>query len=114
MVRPKKPPAERRSEPLGIRLTVAERAQLELSASTLGMTVAEFIRRRALNYRMPQGRPDRQVTAVLATALIRLGVNLNQIARHMNAGRAAPEYLPNLIARIDRALERLYDPRDHE
>ncbi|PJN94192.1 hypothetical protein CNY89_15975 [Amaricoccus sp. HAR-UPW-R2A-40] len=47
--------------------------------------------------------------AALATALLRLGVNLNQIARHMNAGRAAPSYLPALIEDIRRHVERLVD-----
>ena len=44
MVRPVKSPAERRDTRIGIRLTPAERAELELHASAYGITAAEFLR----------------------------------------------------------------------
>lgn len=113
MARPRKTDLEKRTERIGIRLTQAERAALELSASSLGLCAADFVRSRALGYRIGQ-RADREAMARIATALIRLGNNLNQIARHMNTGRDAPAYLPELISRIDRELDRLYDTRDHE
>jgi Bacterial mobilisation protein (MobC) len=49
----------------------------------------------------------------VAAALLRLGVNLNQIARHMNAGRGAPPDLSALIARINALLDGIYGPGDN-
>lgn len=114
MVRPVKSPAERRDARIGIRLTPAERAELELHASAYGITAAEFIRSRSLGYRLPATRAGERELARVGTALIRLGVNLNQIAMHMNAGRGAPDYLAHLIARIEAELDKLYDTGDHE
>ena len=51
--------------------------------------------------------------AALAVALLRLGVNLNQIARHMNAGKGAPPDLSALIARIEAILDDIYGPGDN-
>ena len=72
------------------------------------------MRRRSLGYRLPAalGRAAPSVAA-LAVALLRLGVNLNQIARHMNAGRGAPPDLSALIARIDALLDQIYGPGDN-
>ncbi|MCE7030989.1 plasmid mobilization protein [Jiella avicenniae] len=92
---------------MAVMLTVEERAQIETAAEALGLSVSEFVRRRSLGHRMPASRTGEDNRAVLATALLRLGVNLNQIAKHMNAGRSAPPHLPELIATIDRHVERL-------
>jgi len=114
MVRPLKSPAERRDTQLNLRLTAAERAELELYASAFGITAAEFVRSRTLGYRLPATRARERELARVGTALIRLGVNLNQIAMHMNAGRGAPDYLAHLIARIEAELDKLYDTGDHD
>jgi hypothetical protein len=44
---------------------------------------------------------------------LRIGVNLNQIARHMNAGREAPPDLSALIARVDGLLDQIYGSGDN-
>ena len=110
MARPKKAEAERREAQQKVRLTFAEQADLERFAAHHGVTVAEYMRRRALGYRLPADAEGRRQTAVLATSLMRLGVNLNQIAHRLNAGGREPGYLPALIARIESELDRLYDP----
>jgi hypothetical protein len=111
MARPKKAPEERREDVLGVRLTAREREALDSTAAAYGLTAAEFMRRRSLGEKLPARVAARQQTAAVATALIRLGVNLNQIAHHMNAGRPAPQYgLQALIARIDAELDRIYGP----
>jgi Bacterial mobilisation protein (MobC) len=46
-------------------------------------------------------------------ALLRIGVNLNQIAHHMNAGRGAPPGLSALIERVDALLDDIYGPGDN-
>ena len=111
MARPRKAPDDRRTDTLGVRLTAAERADLDQTAAGYGLTAAEFMRRRALGYRLPATQAAVRSQAVLATALMRIGVNLNQLARHANAGRPpSPSVIQELAARINAALDRLYDP----
>lgn len=112
MARPKKAPDERRGDQLNMRLTAAEHAELERRASAYGLTVAEFTRRAALGYRMPSHVAEQQGQALVATALIRLGVNLNQLARAANAGRLLPHSVAELTERINEELDRLYDRGD--
>ena len=110
MARPKKSPGDLHDVRTTVLLTEQERAELEQRAQLAGgLTLSEFIRRRALGIPLPAGAAEQRTRAALATALLRLGVNLNQIARHMNAGRAAPSYLPALIEDIRRHVERLVD-----
>jgi hypothetical protein len=49
----------------------------------------------------------------LAVALLRIGVNLNQIAYRMNKGMGAPPQLLALIARIEAILDQIYGPGDN-
>lgn len=113
MARPTKSAKEIRGDRLGIRLTTAELVHLEQIAGGLGLTVAEFVRRRACGYRIPSPPLGSPVNAAAATALIRLGVNLNQMARILNTtGELAPG-LPALIARIEGELDRLYGSPAH-
>lgn len=110
MARPKKAEAERRIDTLGVRLTVSERAEIDRTAAAYGLTTAEFMRRRSLGHRLPAAVAAQRQRAVLATALLRLGVNINQIAHRLNAGGREPGYLSALIARINAELDRLDDP----
>jgi hypothetical protein len=113
MARPKKAPEEKREDRLYPRLTTAERVEIERNAAILGISPSEFMRRRSLEYRLPASLALQRHVAALAVALLRLGVNLNQIARHMNAGRGAPTDLSALIARIDALLDDIYGPGDN-
>jgi len=113
MARPKKADHERRDDRVEIRLTTAEHVHLEELAGAMGLTIAEFVRRRAVGYRLPAVLKESPVNAAAATALIRLGVNLNQITRHLHGtGELSPD-LSALLARIDGELDRLYGPTAH-
>lgn len=114
MARPKKAPAERRDEQLKLRLTTAERAELDRTAAALGLTTAEFLRRRGLDYRLPANVAARRHTAALATALLRIGVNLNQLTRAANAGRVLPHSVEELTDRITALLDGFYGPGSDE
>jgi hypothetical protein len=112
MARPKLAFDQVRGRTLGVRLTDAERATLDQTAAAVGLTAAEFVRRRALGYRLPPVQASAQAQAKLATALMRLGVNLNQLAHHANAGRPVAEAaVIALAARINAELDRLYGSR---
>ena len=114
MARPRKAPHEKRDEALNPRLTAAERAEIERSAAAFGVSPSEFMRRRALGYRLPADLAAQQATASIGAAFNRLGVNLNQIARHLNAGggrsAALERDLHALLERINAAMDRLYGP----
>ena len=114
MARPRKAQAERRDDMVGVRMTTAERVQIAHNAAALGISPAAFLRRRGLSYRLPANLADQQVEALLGSAFNRLGVNLNQIARHLNAGgdrsAALDRDLQSLLARINAEMDKLYDP----
>ena len=109
MGRPTKTDDQRRGN-FTLRLTMADRVEIETNAALLGLTTAEFVRRRTLGYRMPEALARQRDTARLATAGLRIGVNLNQIAKHMNAGRDAPASLDSLLAEITAWLDAVHDP----
>lgn len=109
MGRPKLSPQERRDCRVQAMFTMQERAELEARAEALGLTLSEYIRRRTLGVALPPQSADRQTRDKLATALLRIGVNLNQITKHMNAGRHAPPELPAVVATINTHLKILTD-----
>lgn len=113
MARPKKQPEDLREERINPRLTMAERILIEQNAAALSLTASEYMRRRALSHRMPAPRPEQRNLARAVAELNRLGVNLNQIARHMNAGRAPPPHLSTLLERIDATIASLIDDAGH-
>jgi hypothetical protein len=113
MARPRKAPEEKREDRLNPRLTTAERAEIEQHAAILGISPSDFVRRRSLSYRLPAALAVQRHVAALAVALLRIGVNLNQIAYRMNKGRGAPPELAALIARIDAILDDIYGPGDN-
>jgi hypothetical protein len=110
MARPRKAPEEKREDRLNPRLTTAERVEIEQHAAILGISPSEFMRRRSLSYRLPVALALQRHLAAIAVALLRIGINLNQIARRMNEGRGAPPELLALIARIDALLDDIYGP----
>lgn len=111
MARPKKPTQELRDETVRMRVNSVERAQIEHSASMLSLTLSDFLRNRALGYRLPSStKLDRKQMDSAVVALMRLGVNLNQLTKHANAGRGMPtDELADLIARINQAMDELDD-----
>ena len=113
MGRPRKAPEERRGNGPNPRFTLAEKVEIEDNAALLGVSQSDFIRRRVLGYRLPATLAVQRHQAAQAVALLRLGVNLNQIAHHMNAGRDAPDYLRTLADRINAMLNQIYGPGDN-
>lgn len=104
---PRKSSDRKRDVRTTIMLTAIERAELEERARACGLTLSEFLRRQSLGRAMPAGAVERRSRATLATALLRIGVNLNQITRHMNAGWTESVQLPGLIGDIRAHIDRL-------
>ena len=113
MGRPRKAPEERRGNGHNPRFTTAEKMEIADHAATLGVSPSDFIRRRTLGYRLPVALALQRHVAAAAVALLRIGVNLNQIAYRMNKGGGAPPELLALIARIDAILDGIYGPGDN-
>jgi len=115
MGRPKLSPQERRDCQTTVLYTAQERAELERRADAVGLSLSEFIRRRTLGVPLPPQSADRETRDKLATSLLRIGVNLNQITKHMNAGRHVPPDLPALCATIQTHINMLTNEsrRDH-
>lgn len=104
MARPPLPDDKRRDDTLPVvRVTAAERADVERKASASGVSLTEFCRRAVFGTKARPVMPKADAEAI--AALNRVGVNLNQIARHMNAGRNAPADLHATLADVRAAIE---------
>jgi len=106
MGRPKKAAGERRDDRLpNIRVTAAERSFVEGEAEKSGLTLVEFCRRSILKIRIvPRAS---QGNDALLMELNRIGVNLNQIAHAVNAGRGLPSDFPAAIDELREALAKV-------
>ena len=110
MARPTKTANERRTEQVKIRLTLAEHLHLADQADVAGLSLADYVRRRALGL-VVQPAPSR-VDAQVLVELNRIGVNVNQLARAVNSGREYPgdwgaieEELTRLLATVSEAYD---------
>jgi uncharacterized protein (DUF1778 family) len=63
-----------------MRVTPSEKISIILKAKLQGQTVTDFIRQRALDYRLRQSPLEKE----LLLQLVRIGSNLNQLARWAN------------------------------
>ena len=105
MARPKKAPDERGTEQVNIRLSPREIATLRTKAEQADATVTAFVRAAALGKRVTV----QQSTApdfAMRDELRRIGVNLNQIAKAMNARRDPP---PASLVSVCEKLDALFD-----
>lgn len=93
------------------RVTVSEMLKIEQNANAMGVSVSEFIVRRAVGYKVPN-RAEPIVPIGTLSELNRIGINLNQIAKHANAtGEISAAIIPTMtlirdtLERICRRLE---------
>ena len=93
---------ERRSEWIKMRVTSDEKKLIESKASAQGQTVTDFLRQRALDYRLRQSPLEKERIRQLA----RIGANMNQIARWANTykKRAEAEEVITRLILLEREL----------
>ena len=72
-----------------LRLTLQERAKLETDAKRCGLTKSALLRRMISGLEV-KARPSQELRELRAE-IHRIGVNINQIARSVNAGIATAE-----------------------
>lgn len=107
MARPKSDPMKRRTEQLNLRLSPVELAALQSKADAAGTNLTAFTRAAALSRKLPSA-PVSSVDFETRQELRRIGINLNQIAKAMNARREAlPESLVATCAKLDSLFDRI-------
>lgn len=107
MVRPRKAPAEKRLARLpAARVTLDELNHVEGQAEAAGLTAAEYVRRCVLGRQLAPRRSRIEERAIVE--LIRVGNNLNQMARATHSGNPPlATALTGSLAQLRQALERL-------
>ncbi len=97
---------QKRTAWLKLRVTPAEKEAIAAKASSQGQTITDFIRQRALDYRLRQTPLEKEHLRQLA----RIGVNLNQLARWANIHKSRAETVQVLVALL--SLERTVRGKD--
>jgi hypothetical protein len=87
MARPKNAPGSVRTATIGVRVSPAEYERLKAKAAEMGMSPAQWLRRAALDRRLPPA-PAAPVNLDTYRELARIGVNLNQAVAKIHDGSA--------------------------
>lgn len=95
-----KPKTDTRTALVKLRVTPAEKEAITAKAGAQGQTVTDFIRQRALDYRLRQTPLEKEHVRQLA----RIGTNLNQLARWVNIHKSRAKVIDVLVALV--SLER--------
>lgn len=99
-------PGESRVSHIGIRFSVQEREFIVQQAKKTCLTLSEYIRASALGpgYAATIDPMKRQLLQDAIRELNRQGNNLNQIARHLNAGDMEPDQGERELSRLEQSL----------
>lgn len=104
MARPKKSDAEKRSQVVNMRFTLAEHEHLRAQAESAGLSVSDYVRRRAIGYTVPPAPSRATSDPALLSELNRIGVNVNQLARASHRGAEFTRYWRDVGAELSKAL----------
>ncbi len=106
MSRPILAPHEKRTESLPpIRLKLSELLYVQEQSATAGMTVTDYIRTLALTEEVKPRKT--KLEASFLVELNRIGVNLNQVSRYLNAGRFMPSMVDNVLLDLKKIMQKL-------
>lgn len=118
MPRPKKSAAISRSHVVAFRLNDAEMARLRSEADAAGMAASDTARRKvtgtraALRVLAARANAEPPAAFELRQQLVRVGVNLNQIARRLHmSGEYEPDELKAACRSLDEVLQKLLSGR---
>ena len=106
MARPRKSPVQKRSTQRNLRFTLEEDQLLRVEAAKAGLSVSEYIRALALKHRVSVSA-RRQSDPALVSELNRIGVNVNQLARAVHAGRKFVRYWDEVGAELKDVLKQV-------
>ena len=105
MARPKKDPSHRRTEQVNVALSPPEITTITEKAAKANTNVTAFVRAAALGKSVTVTQ-SQAVDFETRQELRRIGNTLNQIAKHMNAGR---DGMPASLERACTELNQLFD-----
>ena len=88
---------------VSVRLSSSEKEKLELNASLAGLKISAYIRHIMSNTRPPIHKFNK--TMVIKVA--KIGNNLNQIAKHVNIGKAIDSVVLRQIIDVNKKLDDL-------
>ena len=107
IARPRLSPAEKRTEILQIRVSPIERAKIEAKADQADLFMSDYLRTIALKPRVTI-KQTRDLDFATREELRRVGVNLNQIAKAMNAWQGLPVSLAQTTEKLDAIFDVIY------
>ena len=90
-----------------LRLSAEEKELLEHSARTCGLSKTAYLRRLILGKEV-KALPSQEIKA-LRTEVHKIGVNINQIARSVNAGIAKAEDARRGLYLLEQVYELMYE-----
>ena len=107
-----KPQKNTRTAWIKLRVTPSEKEAITAKANAQGQTVTDFIRQRALDYRLRQTPLEKERVRQLA----RIGANLNQLVRWANVHKGRTEAISVLaaLAYLERELRDTPPPNKDE
>ena len=88
---------------VSVRLSDSEKEKLELNASLSGIKISAYMRHIILNTKPPIHKFDK--TMVIQVA--KIGNNLNQIAKHVNIGKAIDGVVLRQVIDVNKKLDDL-------
>tara|TARA_R110000764_G_scaffold46793_11_gene104946 strand:+ start:7857 stop:8234 length:378 start_codon:yes stop_codon:yes gene_type:complete len=106
MGRPKKEFTARKTIQVNVRMTADDYSKVSNNAETIGLSIAEFIRRKITKKSLPKKKvspSDRK----LFVELSRVGNNLNQIAKVLNSGIRDPFSIHRQLEEVKTLLQYL-------
>jgi len=116
MGRPEKQEHEKLGAVVQARVTVAEHEHIRRVAADAGVTVSDYLRRRACSYQVPAGARQRATDPALVTEANKLGVELkavgnlaNQIAVAAHTGRRSRVEWEAVVSQIEGAVGAVHD-----
>ena len=113
MARPKLSIEDRRTRRVSIFFSPAELRELHRRTEAAQMSFPDYLRQRALHATEPSDEP-RRLAAGEFRELMRIGVNLNQIARALNQGRRAPDGTREELRRVRELIRYLMPEAEDE
>ena len=94
---------------VSVRLGDSEKEKLELNASTADLKVSAYIRHIILNTKPPTHKFDKTMVVQVA----KIGNNLNQIAKHVNIGKAIDGVVLRQIIDVNKKLDDLISQKQN-
>ena len=111
MARPKKEKSYEKTNRVTVRFTDAEMKEIQEKSGKYHLSVSEYIRERVNRGKIDVHYgtdPEKDPRRKLAEEYHKIGINLNQIAKHLNSGGVASD---QLLLDIEECVSGLHDLR---